>query len=95
MGILDGRLCRFSVASGGFRPAAGEPVSDGAALQGLVGPPEGDRQARDEAAAQAEDVGLPEGLRREDHHPEDCAPQDHQQVTHPDSGILFIFFFFF
>lgn len=66
--------------SGGFQPAAGEPVSDGAALQGLMGPPEGDRQARDEAPAEAEDVRLPQRLRREDHHPQDCSPQDHQQV---------------
>lgn len=31
-------------------------MSDGAALQSLMGPPEGDRQARDEAPAEAEDV---------------------------------------
>lgn len=34
-----------SPPSGGFRPAAGEPVSNGAPLQSFMGPPEGDRQA--------------------------------------------------
>lgn len=31
-------------------------MSDGAALQSLLGPPEGHRQARDEAPTKAEDV---------------------------------------
>lgn len=70
--------------SGGFRPAAGESMSDGAALQSLLGPPEGHRQARDEAPTKAEDVWLPEGLCREDHHPQNCSPQDHQQVGFKD-----------
>lgn len=55
-------------------------MSDGATLQSLLGPPEGHRQARDEAPAQAEDVRLPERMRREDHHPQNCSPQDYQQV---------------
>lgn len=32
----------IDVPTGGFRPAAGEPVSDGAALQSIMGPSEGD-----------------------------------------------------
>lgn len=56
-------------------------MSDGAALQSLLGPPEGHRQARDEAPAKAEDVRLPERLRREDHHPQNCSPPNYQQVA--------------
>lgn len=56
-------------------------MSDGAPLQSLMGPPEGDRQARDEAPAEAEDVRLPQRVCGEDHHPQDCSPQDHQQVA--------------
>lgn len=65
---------------GGFRSAAGESVPDGAPLQSIMGPPEGHRQARDEASAQAEDVRVPEGLRGENYHSEDRAPQDNEQV---------------
>lgn len=70
----------FLCLSGGFRPAAGESLPDGAALQSFMGPPEGHRQAWDEAPAEAEDVWLPERLRREDHHPQNRSPQDYQQV---------------
>lgn len=77
-------LISSSLMSGGFRPAAGESMSDGATLQSLLGPPEGHRQARDEAPAKAEDVWLPERLRWEDHHPQNCSPQDYQQVGFKD-----------
>ena len=65
-------------------------MSDGAALQSIMGPPEGHRQARDEAGAEAAHVGLPEGLRREDHHFKDRPQTHHQQVTTLTVTDLFI-----
>lgn len=86
-GAVRRPLISPSLMSGGFRPAAGESMSDGATLQSLLGPPEGHCQARDEAPAQAEDVRLPERLRREDHHPQNCSPQDYQQVGFQDPTV--------
>ncbi len=45
-----------------------------------MGPSESHCKARDEASTEAEDVRLPEGLRRENHHPQNCPSQDHEQV---------------
>lgn len=66
--------------AGGLRSAPRQSGPDGAAVQGLLGSPQGHRQTRDEAGAEAKDVRLPQGLRGEDHHSEDCAPADNQQV---------------
>lgn len=50
-------------------------------MQELLGQPKGGGQTRDQAAAQEQDDRVPEGLHREDHHPQSGAPPHHQQVN--------------
>lgn len=76
---MCGEFCLF-LLSGGLWSASRQSGPDGAKVQSIMGSPQGHCKTWDETSIETKNVRLPQRLRRENHHSEDCTSTDNQQV---------------